>query len=57
MLRSAIAKTAIRTATPRTGGPSTVLQPVFCRAYHEKVISHYENPRNVRHFRMYPTIQ
>ncbi len=26
-------------------------RPVVARAYHEKVISHYERPRNVRGFR------
>jgi hypothetical protein len=47
MFRPAIAKTSLKRLTPRTGGIN--LQPVLCRPYHEKVISHYENPRNVGH--------
>ena len=31
---------------PRVSRLST--RPVIARAYHEKVISHYEHPRNVR---------
>ncbi|KAG1715950.1 hypothetical protein ID866_1239 [Astraeus odoratus] len=46
MFRSALSKTVFSTAAAarasRTGLPS-----VLSRGYHEKVISHYENPRNV----------
>ncbi|KAF5321113.1 hypothetical protein D9619_000835 [Psilocybe cf. subviscida] len=34
-------------AAPRPALARTVLQPVAARGYHEKVISHYEKPRNV----------
>jgi iron-sulfur cluster assembly enzyme ISCU, mitochondrial len=37
------------TAIPRASRITT--RPVISRAYHEKVISHYERPRNVRDFR------
>ncbi|KAI6003784.1 FeS cluster assembly scaffold IscU [Pisolithus albus] len=46
MFRSALAKTIFNTtaaARPQTVGIASVLS----RGYHEKVISHYENPRNV----------
>jgi len=42
MLCSAISKTVNACCLGLSG-----LRPVICRAYHEKVISHYENPRNV----------
>ncbi|KZT20767.1 FeS cluster assembly scaffold IscU [Neolentinus lepideus HHB14362 ss-1] len=44
MFRSSIAKT-VRTAAPRAS--RVTARPVLARGYHEKVISHYENPRNV----------
>jgi Fe-S cluster assembly scaffold IscU len=44
MFRSALTKTVFNNAArPR----AAVIQPVIARAYHEKVISHYESPRNV----------
>lgn len=45
MLRSALSKTVL-TAAPRRAVPA--FAPVVKRGYHEKVISHYEKPRNVR---------
>lgn len=45
MLRSSIAKTLVN-ASPRAS--RLAARPVLARAYHEKVISHYEQPRNVR---------
>ena len=45
MFRSALTKTS-KAVTPRASG--ITLQPALSRTYHEKVISHYENPRNVR---------
>jgi len=44
MLSSLIQKSVLSTATriPRLNA-----RPLLARAYHEKVISHYENPRNV----------
>lgn len=45
MFRTALTKTALA-AVPRAASRAT-LRPVLARAYHEKVISHYENPRNV----------
>lgn len=47
MLRSSL-KTVLK-ATPRAS--SILTRPVLARGYHEKVISHYEQPRNVRHVR------
>lgn len=44
MLRSALTKTVLN-ANAR--GASRAVQPVLARGYHEKVISHYEKPRNV----------
>lgn len=44
MFRSAITKTVLRTATRPSGA---AVRPIIARAYHEKVISHYESPRNV----------
>lgn len=44
MFRSTIAKSLVN-ASPRAARP--VARPVLARAYHEKVISHYEKPRNV----------
>ncbi|KAI0722166.1 FeS cluster assembly scaffold IscU [Cerioporus squamosus] len=44
MLRSSIAKTLVN-AAPRAS--RLAARPVLARAYHEKVISHYEQPRNV----------
>ncbi|KAI0921427.1 iron-binding protein [Taiwanofungus camphoratus] len=43
MLRSSL-KTVLK-ATPRAS--SILTRPVLARGYHEKVISHYEQPRNV----------
>ena len=42
----ALSKSALA-STSRAIRPS--VRPVLARAYHEKVISHYESPRNVRH--------
>lgn len=45
MFRSAVTKTVLSAARPAA---SRALQrPLLARAYHEKVISHYEQPRNV----------
>ncbi|KAJ7937205.1 FeS cluster assembly scaffold IscU [Mycena leptocephala] len=45
MFRSAVTKTILSSARPAA---SRALQrPLLARAYHEKVISHYEQPRNV----------
>jgi iron-sulfur cluster assembly enzyme ISCU, mitochondrial len=44
MLRSSLSRTVLN-ATPRASGVNA--RPVLARAYHEKVISHYESPRNV----------
>ncbi|KAF7981638.1 hypothetical protein HWV62_32734 [Athelia sp. TMB] len=44
MLRSALTKTVLNAATRPAGA---AVRPVIARAYHEKVISHYESPRNV----------
>ncbi|KAI0092437.1 FeS cluster assembly scaffold IscU [Irpex rosettiformis] len=44
MFRSAIVRTAL-TATPRA--TVSAIRPALARGYHEKVISHYEKPRNV----------
>nr|GAT53996.1 FeS cluster assembly scaffold IscU [Mycena chlorophos] len=43
MLRSALTGTLRSATRPAT----TLSRPVLARAYHEKVISHYESPRNV----------
>ena len=45
MFRSALSKVPLNPA-PRAG--KAVARPVLARGYHEKVISHYERPRNVR---------
>ncbi|KAJ7047525.1 FeS cluster assembly scaffold IscU [Mycena alexandri] len=45
MFRSAITKTVLSGARPVAS--RTLQRPVLARAYHEKVISHYEQPRNV----------
>jgi hypothetical protein len=47
MLRSALSKSVLNNAA-RPAGPA--IRPVFARAYHENVISHYESPRNVKFF-------
>ncbi|KAI0770756.1 FeS cluster assembly scaffold IscU [Irpex lacteus] len=44
MFRSAITRTAL-TAAPRA--TISAVRPALARGYHEKVISHYEKPRNV----------
>jgi len=44
MFRSALTKTVLNTATRPSGA---AVRPIIARAYHEKVISHYESPRNV----------
>ncbi|KZO89869.1 FeS cluster assembly scaffold IscU [Calocera viscosa TUFC12733] len=48
---SAILRTALRTSVRPIAGPSVARAPavgqVAKRAYHEKVINHYESPRNV----------
>ena len=48
MFRSALTKTVLNPATRSHGAAA---RPIIARAYHEKVISHYESPRNVRLFR------
>ncbi|KIK65428.1 hypothetical protein GYMLUDRAFT_70538 [Collybiopsis luxurians FD-317 M1] len=45
MFRSAISQSLAAVARPNISRVS--LRPVLARAYHEKVISHYEKPRNV----------
>lgn len=47
MFRAALAKTALPVAARATRTAPRAVRPVIARAYHEKVISHYENPRNV----------
>ncbi|OCH95970.1 FeS cluster assembly scaffold IscU [Obba rivulosa] len=44
MFRSALAKTVLNTSARTT---RSAVRPVLARGYHEKVISHYEQPRNV----------
>ncbi len=44
MLRSSLSKTLVN-ATSRASRLAP--RPVLARGYHEKVISHYEKPRNV----------
>ncbi|KAG7445851.1 FeS cluster assembly scaffold IscU [Guyanagaster necrorhizus] len=45
MFRLAIARTVLSSARPVAS--RVALRPVLARGYHEKVISHYERPRNV----------
>ncbi|KAF4619843.1 hypothetical protein D9613_005502 [Agrocybe pediades] len=45
MFRSAITKTVLSASRPAAA--RVTLRPLVARAYHEKVISHYEKPRNV----------
>ncbi|KAJ3741333.1 FeS cluster assembly scaffold IscU [Lentinula detonsa] len=48
MFRSAISRTVARSAVISRPNVSRVtLRPALSRGYHEKVISHYEKPRNV----------
>ncbi|KDQ64692.1 hypothetical protein JAAARDRAFT_167231 [Jaapia argillacea MUCL 33604] len=48
MFRSAISKSVLNASSSRTVvASSSGASRVLARAYHEKVISHYENPRNV----------
>ncbi|KAF9076356.1 FeS cluster assembly scaffold IscU [Rhodocollybia butyracea] len=48
MFRSALASTVARSAAVARPNVSRItLTPVLRRGYHEKVISHYEKPRNV----------
>ncbi|KAJ7068121.1 iron sulfur cluster assembly protein 1 [Mycena amicta] len=42
MLRS-----ALNSSLRSVARPATLQRPILARAYHEKVISHYEQPRNV----------
>lgn len=47
MFRSALTKTGLSSViAPKAARIG--LSPVLARGYHEKVISHYESPRNVR---------
>ncbi|KAI6034330.1 FeS cluster assembly scaffold IscU [Pisolithus microcarpus] len=46
MFRSALSKTIFNT-TAAARPPTVGIVSVLSRGYHEKVISHYENPRNV----------
>lgn len=48
MFRSTVSKTILNAARPSAS--RLALRPVQVRGYHEKVISHYEKPRNVRLF-------
>lgn len=53
MFRSAVAKSVLRaSARPSTSAVAAAsrvaARPALARGYHEKVISHYEKPRNVR---------
>ena len=45
MFRSALTKSVL---TANTRASLVGARPVLARGYHEKVISHYEKPRNVR---------
>lgn len=45
MIRSALSKVVVNSTRPPVS--RTSLTPALSRGYHEKVISHYENPRNV----------
>lgn len=46
MFRSALTKTGLSSLIARNATRARVA-PVLARGYHEKVISHYESPRNV----------
>lgn len=46
MFRTSLTKTVLNVA-PRAS--RVAARPALARGYHEKVISHYEQPRNVRH--------
>ncbi|THV08719.1 FeS cluster assembly scaffold IscU [Dendrothele bispora CBS 962.96] len=45
MFRSAISRTILNASRPAVS--RVTVRPALTRAYHEKVISHYERPRNV----------
>ncbi|KAJ7283835.1 FeS cluster assembly scaffold IscU [Mycena rebaudengoi] len=45
MFRLAVTKSVLSVARPAVS--RAVQRPILARAYHEKVISHYERPRNV----------
>jgi len=45
MFRSSLSKSVLNAARPRTA--ALAFRPLLARGYHEKVISHYERPRNV----------
>ncbi|KAF8897379.1 iron sulfur cluster assembly protein 1 [Infundibulicybe gibba] len=45
MFRSAVTKTVLSAARPTV--TRVAARPILSRGYHEKVISHYERPRNV----------
>lgn len=45
MIRSVLSKAVVNSTRPPVSRAS--LTPALSRGYHEKVISHYENPRNV----------
>ncbi|KIL68147.1 hypothetical protein M378DRAFT_121316 [Amanita muscaria Koide BX008] len=45
MLRSTLQSAASSITRPKVA--RVVIQPIIARGYHEKVISHYERPRNV----------
>ncbi|KAK1236679.1 iron-binding protein [Marasmius sp. AFHP31] len=48
MFRSVLAKSVLNASRPSVAAVSrTAMRPVMARGYHEKVISHYERPRNV----------
>lgn len=48
MLRSALTKTVLNASRPSV--VTATLRPVVARGYHENVIAHYENPKNVKSF-------
>ena len=55
LLRSAVQSLPLRAAHAPVS--TTVLRPLAARGYHEKVISHYEKPRNVSRLTSYPGIR
>lgn len=45
---SLVSRTVARTVASRTCGPA--MQQMARRGYHENIVEHYENPRNVGSF-------
>lgn len=56
MFRSTLSRTVLNAAAA-TKASRTGVSPSLARGYHEKVISHYESPRNVRFIRRSPLVQ